>query len=245
MNQDQESKMIVRNWMNCPSRITHGYMIERVVLTKGKAGEEGAIMKHIDSFSRAYLESYCTSTPATHDNIQEVFYIVNGEGVFKAGDEARRVTEGDGVIVPPGVPHFLKNELDEPLEFLILVESVEDGVETLKEAVFRNYRESSIGQGHWNHLVHNLFVQDDGLVKLHSVLVVRMEAMQVADTHGHNAETDEIWYMMRGSGLHVVNREVCRQKPGDAVPVAPSTGHCLINDTDQPLQIFYFAQYER
>lgn len=240
--------MIVRNWMDCPSRVTHGYMIERVILTKvdtENPGDEGAVMKHIDSFSRAYLESQCESVPTTHDDIQEIFYIVSGEGIFKAGDVEQNVREGDGIIVPPGITHSLKNELDEPLELLILVESVEEGVETLKQAVFRNYRESPITRGHWNHIVHRIFGEDDGLVKLHAVLVVRMEPMQVADTHGHNAETDENWYMLRGSGLHVVNREVCRQKPGDVVPVAPSTGHCLINDTDKPLQTFYFAHYER
>lgn len=239
--------MIVRNWMNCPSRVTHGYMIERVILTKKDTEgpvQEGAVMTHIDSFSRAYLESRCESVPTTHDDIQEVFYIVSGEGYFTAGDKTRFVREGTGIIVPPGITHSLRNDMDEPLEFLILVESVREGMETGEEAVFRNYRESPITKGHWNHLVHGIFGKDDGLVKLDSVLVVRMEPMQVADTHGHNAETDEIWYMLKGSGLHVVNREVCRQKPGDAIPVAPSTGHCLINDTDEPLQTFYFAHYE-
>jgi mannose-6-phosphate isomerase-like protein (cupin superfamily) len=223
-------------------------MIERVILTKldpENPGAEGAVLKHIDSFSRAYLEPRCEAVPTTHNDIEEVFYIVSGKGVFVAGDTKRHVGEGDGIIVPPGVSHSLKNDLDEPLEFLILVEKVEEGVETLNEAVFKNYRESTIGQGHWNHLVHRIFGTDDGLVKLHSVLVVRMEPMQVADTHGHNDKTDEIWYMLKGSGLHIVNREVCRQKPGDAVPVAPSTGHSLINDTEEPLQMFYFAHYER
>jgi len=240
--------MIVRNWMDCPSRVTHGYMIERVIFTKKDTenlGEEGAVMTHIDSFSRAYLESRCESVPTAHDDIQEVFYIVSGEGHFTAGDKDRSVREGDGIIVPPGITHSLQNSLDEPLEFLILVESAQEGVETSKEPILRNYRESPITKGHWNHLVHRVFAKDDGLVKLDSVLVVRMEPMQVADTHGHNAETDEIWYMLKGSGLHIVNREVRRQKPGDAIPVAPSSGHCLINDTNEPLQTFYFAHYER
>lgn len=239
--------MIVRNWMQSPSRVTHGYMIERVILTKKDPedpGKEGAIMTHIDSFSRAYIESLCESVPETHNNIQEVFYIVSGEGTFTAGDEKRGIREGDGIIVPPGVTHSLKNELDEDLELLILVESVPEGAATRQEVLIKNYRESPIGRGHWNHLVHGVFGREDGLVQLHGILIVGMEPMQTADTHGHNPETDEIWYMLKGSGLHVVNQEVCRQKPGDAVPVAPSTGHSLINDTDKPLQTFYFAHYE-
>jgi len=223
-------------------------MIERVILTKTDPedpGKEGAILTHIDSFSRAYLEPRCESSPTMHNDIQEVFYIVDGQGTFAAGSVERDVRDGDGIIVPPGIEHSLKNKLDKPLEFLVVVESVEEGTETKKDAVFRNYRESSLSQGHWNHLVHRIFRQEDGLAKLHSVLIVRMEPMQVADTHGHNAQTDELWYMLSGNGLHVVNREVCRQNPGDVVPVAPSTGHSLINDTDEPLQMFYFAHYER
>jgi len=239
--------MIVRNWMESPSRVTHGYMIERVILTKEdpeSPGKEGAVMTHIDSFSRAYIESLCKSVETVHDDIQEVFYIVSGEGVFVAGDKSKDVSEGDGIIIPPGVTHSLQNTQNEPLEFLILVESVEEGMETGKEAVFRNYRESSLGQGHWNHLVHSIFSASDGLVKLNSVLIVGIEPMQTADTHGHKPETDEVWYMVKGNGLHVVNQEVYRQKPGDAAPVAPSTGHSLINDTEKPLQTFYFAHHE-
>lgn len=239
--------MIVRNWKQCPSSVSHGYMIQREILTKKdpeNPDKEGAVMKHIDSFSRAYLESFCASEPTTHNDIQEIFYIVSGKGTFIADDKERSVREGDGIIVPPGVTHSLINELDEPLELLILVESVPEGTEVRKEALFRNYRDSSIGQGHWNHLVHTLFGKNDGLVKLNSVLIVGIEPMQTADTHGHNAVTDEIWYMLKGSGIHVMNREVCRQKPGDVVPVAPSTGHSLINDTDEPLQTFYFAHHE-
>ena len=181
--------MIVRNWINCPSRVTHGYMIERVILTKkdpDDPGKEGAVMTHIDSFSRAYIESRCESVPTTHDDIQEVFYIVSGEGMLTAGGEKRHTREGDGIIVPPGVTHSLKNELDEPLELLILVESVSEGAETRKEVLIKNYRESPLGKGHWNHLVHPVFGTNDRLNPIHTVLVVGVEPMQPADTQlGH------------------------------------------------------------
>jgi len=235
--------MIVRNWMDSPSRVTHGYIIERVIFTKEdpeEEGKEGAVMLYIDSLSRAYLESLCESVPTTHDDIQEIFFVVSGKGVFKAGNEERSIREGDGIVVPAGVTHSLKNELCEPLEFIIVVVSTPEGAEAKKEVLIRNYRETPLGRGHWNHLVHPVFGTNDRLEKIHTVLVVGMEPMQTADTHGHEPGTgDEIWYMLKGSGLHVVNQEVCRQRPGDAVQVVPSTGHSLINDTDKPLQLLY------
>jgi len=68
--------------------------------------------------------------------------------------------------------------------------------------------------------------------------------MQTPDTHGHGSNIDEVWYMLEGNGIHVVGRDVYRQRPGGAVSVAPSNpGHSLINDTEEPLVTFYFANY--
>lgn len=79
---------------------------------------------------------------------------------------------------------------------------------------------------------------------MHNNLVVRIEAMQTPDMHGHEDDMDEVWYMLEGSGIHVVGQNVYRQRPGDAVCVTPSNpGHSLINDTEEPLKVFYFAGY--
>lgn len=42
--------MLVRNWIDCPTRISNGYIIERVIFTKKdyeNPFKEGAILKHI------------------------------------------------------------------------------------------------------------------------------------------------------------------------------------------------------
>jgi len=201
----------------------------------------------LQSSWRCYLESRIASIPTALDDRQLIFYIVEGAGVFEAGDLKKAVQEGDGIIVPPGLTHVLTNEANTPLEFLILEEVVPDDVEAPRQdTLIRNHREHPLGQGHWNHLVHSIFSPDDGLVTLHSVLLVRIEAMQTADTYGHSPDMDEVWYMLEGNGIHVVNRDVYRQRPGDAVSAAPSNPrHSLINDTDAPLKTFDFARYER
>ena len=150
--------------------------------------------------------------------------------------------------MPPGTTHVLNNEANTtPLEFLILEETIADAEGTPREDVLiRNYRENPLSQGHWTHLVHPIFGADDGLAKLHSVLMVTIDAMQTPDTHGHADNMDEVWYMLEGDGIHVVSQNVYRQLPGDAVSVAPSNpGHTLINDTEEPLKTFYFARYTR
>lgn len=242
--------MYMRHWLQSPSSLTHGNIIKREIFSKQteeNSDKEGAILRYVDSFSRCYLEPRIASVPTSLDDRQLIFYIVDGSGVFEAGDLKQQVTEGDAILIPPGLSHILNNPENTPLEFLMLEEVIPDGVEApRKDALIRNYRERPLSQGHWTHLVHPIFGQDDGLVVLHSVLVVRIEAMQTPDTHGHGPDMDEVWYMLEGNGIHVVNRNVYRQMPGDAVSVAPSNpGHSLINDTNEPLITFYFARYTR
>jgi len=242
--------MYMRHWLQSPSSLTHGNIIKREIFSKRNGDtpdKEGAILNYVDSFSRCYLESRIASVPTALEDRQLIFYVVDGTGTFEAGNLKQPVSEGDAILVPPGLIHVLNNPENVPLEFLMLEEVVPEGVEApLKDALIRNYRERPLGQGHWTHLVHPIFGQDDGLVVLHSVLVVRIEAMQTPDTHGHGPNMDEVWYMLEGNGIHVVSRNVYRQMPGDAVSVAPSNpGHTLINDTNEPLKTFYFARYDR
>ena len=242
--------MYIRHWLQSPSSLTHGNIIKREIFSKQDENDpdkEGAILSYVDSFSRCYLEPRIASVPTSLDDRQLIFYIVDGTGIFEADDLKQEVTEGDAILIPPRLTHVLNNPENTPLEFLILEEIIPDGVEApRKDALIRNYRERSLSQGHWTHLVHPIFGEDDGLVVLHSVLMVRIEAMQTPDTHGHDSDMDEVWYMLEGNGIHIVSRNVYRQMPGDAVSVAPSDpGHSLINDTNEPLKTFYFARYNR
>ncbi|MBI2506127.1 MAG: cupin domain-containing protein [Candidatus Latescibacteria bacterium] len=236
-----------RHWIDCPATLTHGNIIQRVIFTRQdpQARQEGGVLRFIESFARAYLEPGVSSVPHVNEGIQEVFFVASGSGQLVAGAQKHGLREGDGVIMPPGVEHTFVNEGQEPLELLILVEAVPKGAKVKgRKPLVRNFAQNNMGQGHWSHLVHKVFDRNDGLLQMHAVLIVRIEAMQPADTHGHGADMDEVWYMWKGQGIHVVSQEVCVQTPGTAVSVCPSNpGHSLINHTCQPLQVFYFARY--
>ena len=121
-----------RNWRDSPSGVSHGYIIDRTVLTKqddSKPGREGTFLLHIESFSRGYLEGRVTTVPESHERIQEVFYVAPGRGEFDGGGVKRDIGEGDAIMVPAGVEHVLRNLADEPLEVLTVREELPDGVE--------------------------------------------------------------------------------------------------------------------
>ena len=66
------------------------------------------------------LEAGKTSCEHSHDNCDELYYIIDGSGILKVGDESKRVKTGDLAVIPKGLFHFITNESDTPVEFLTI-----------------------------------------------------------------------------------------------------------------------------
>ena len=134
----------MRHWLQSPSSLTHGNIIKREIFSKrteDSTDKEGAILRYVDSFSRCYLEPKIASVPTSLDDRQLIFYIVDGSGIFEAGNLKQQVGEGDAILVPPGLIHVLENPDGTPLEFLMLEEVISEDVEvSRKDALIRNYR---------------------------------------------------------------------------------------------------------
>ena len=236
-----------RHWMDSPSSLTHGNMIQRVIFTKEDPEapqKEGAVLRVFDSLARAYLEPGVSSLPEVNEGFQEIFFVADGTGTLVTHGGEHRIREGNGIHVPPGVEHTFVNDGDVPLEFIIVVELVPEGTEVESDtAIISNYRENNLTMGHWQQTVHGVFegsstdlIHDraNSLVQRHAILIVRIEAMQTCDNHELKADKDDVWYMLKGEGVHVVGKEVIVQTPGMAIQVAPP-GHSLINHTEEPL----------
>jgi mannose-6-phosphate isomerase-like protein (cupin superfamily) len=56
-----------------------------------------------------------------HDDKEQVYYILEGQGTMVADDQIYRISEGDGVYLPKGVPHQILNvDHDGWLTYLIV-----------------------------------------------------------------------------------------------------------------------------
>jgi quercetin dioxygenase-like cupin family protein len=56
-----------------------------------------------------------------HSQIEEIFYVVEGEFQIRAGDRTLRAKPGDFVLVPPGVPHGFGNPSGGPAKMVLLI----------------------------------------------------------------------------------------------------------------------------
>jgi mannose-6-phosphate isomerase-like protein (cupin superfamily) len=70
------------------------------------------------SLAEARLPPGASSTPHYHPVTEEIYYILEGAGRMRIGEEVRTVGPGDAIAIPPGQVHSITTTSDIPLKFL-------------------------------------------------------------------------------------------------------------------------------
>ncbi len=70
------------------------------------------------SLAEARLPAGGSTTPHHHARTEEIYYVLEGEGIARIGDETRAVGPGDAIAIPPGVVHQIRNPGQAVLKFL-------------------------------------------------------------------------------------------------------------------------------
>lgn len=72
----------------------------------------------LQSLAEARLPPGGTTTAHFHPQTEEIYYIVQGQGRMRIGEETRDVGAGDAIAIPPGQEHQIANIGSEQLVFL-------------------------------------------------------------------------------------------------------------------------------
>ncbi len=70
------------------------------------------------SLAEARLPAGAATTPHYHERTEEIYYILQGAGQMRLGEESRNVAAGDAVAIPPGAVHQIANTGSGTLKFL-------------------------------------------------------------------------------------------------------------------------------
>jgi len=70
------------------------------------------------SLAEARLPPGASTTPHYHPLTEEIYYLLEGKGRMRIGDETREVGPGDAIAIPPGAVHTLTNTGSGTLKFL-------------------------------------------------------------------------------------------------------------------------------
>ena len=70
------------------------------------------------SIAQATVPAGSATEAHFHRVTEEIYFFTGGEGRMILGEQESQVRAGDCVVIPPGLPHQLINETDEPLVLL-------------------------------------------------------------------------------------------------------------------------------
>jgi mannose-6-phosphate isomerase-like protein (cupin superfamily) len=248
---DPDIDLYIGNWTESMPRHTHGSLIERDILTKGdpmKPPAKGAVLEYVNRFVHATLEPNNSTTPTTLQGEQEIFYILSGKGMVKAGKKPADLYEGICVLMPAGLPFTITNTGSEPLTMYLVNEPVPKGFRPNKDMLVKDENTMPIAStnGHWCHIVKNFFETPDGLGTLERVLTVSLDPMTIGHPHSHVKGCEEVWTAVTGESIAFIGKQIRMQPPGTGYLIPPdgNTPHSNINTSDKPVKLFYFARYQ-
>ncbi len=104
--------MDIVNRDNVPAFVTKDTSIIREIL----APRNSSIQRQ--SLAEATLPPDATTEAHVHPKTEEIYYILSGTGLMRIRDEERAVGPGDGIAIPPGSPHQIRNTGGVDLVFL-------------------------------------------------------------------------------------------------------------------------------
>jgi mannose-6-phosphate isomerase-like protein (cupin superfamily) len=70
------------------------------------------------TLAEARLPAGGSTTPHHHVKTEEIYYILEGRGLMRVGQETAAVEPGDAIAIPPGVSHQITNTGNNLLRFL-------------------------------------------------------------------------------------------------------------------------------
>jgi mannose-6-phosphate isomerase-like protein (cupin superfamily) len=120
--------VIVRNWRNVHPVIAHKSGLDWRLLSMAGSKTSGDIeaevepefrcLKTITYISLAKLQPTLSYERHTHDDHEEIYYIIAGRGNIKIGNETTKFRDGDIIYIPEKSAHSITNDGEEMVEFL-------------------------------------------------------------------------------------------------------------------------------
>ena len=243
------------DWHTSPSRIMHGTLEARDILTRGEAlkpAKRGAVLRFINAYAYATLAPHASTKAERLDGQQEIYFIRSGKGTAHTGGQSVDLYQNMAILVPAGLPFNLENTGEQPITMYVINEPTPPGFRPNTSILARDENQLPIASssGMWAHIVKTLFVTTDGLATLQAVLTVTLDPLTLGKPHPvpdeDSNDIEEVWTALDGTSLALVGNQLRRQTPGMAYLHVPDnqTPHTNINSNEDSQDKFlYFARY--
>ena len=134
-------KPTIRNWRDIQPRVGHDNAIVWNILRPEGAGQGGAqgggqgqeqprgfdpeaqaanVLQRISGVARHALQAGKRSDYHVHNDAEQLYYVLRGQGKMIVDDEAYPIREGYVIYLPAGVRHRAVNDSDDWMEHVII-----------------------------------------------------------------------------------------------------------------------------
>jgi mannose-6-phosphate isomerase-like protein (cupin superfamily) len=243
--------MYFGDWHASSPRVTHGSLEERDILTRGdpfKPTKKGAVLRYVNSYSHATLAPHASTNATRLDGKQEIFCFLSGQGMATAGGDTAELGPNIWILMPASLEFTIKNTGDKPLTMYLITEPTPTGFRPNPKMLVRDENTLPItsSNGRWSHIVKTLYVTEDGLGTLQSVLTIVLDPLTIGQPHEGYHDLEEVWTGLEGTSLALVGPFLRRQGPGVAYLHPPDNlaPHTNLNySQDEQIKFLYFAWY--
>ncbi len=86
----------------------------------GEGDKENRSLQTVARFGEVTLDAHGNCQTVLYDRQEEIYFVVEGRGVFRYEDQVQAVRKHDFTYLPPGVKHSIANNADQPLRVLVM-----------------------------------------------------------------------------------------------------------------------------
>jgi mannose-6-phosphate isomerase-like protein (cupin superfamily) len=97
---------------------SHNGTVKRKALLRGEDTDRGS---NILSMNEAYLAPGQEAEEHHHQDAEEIFFILSGQGVMLVNGQPVPLTAGNLLLIEPGEQHLLRNNGAHPLTFITIL----------------------------------------------------------------------------------------------------------------------------
>lgn len=248
---DPDIDMFIGDWRDSMPRHTHGSLVERDILTKLEGTDDlhptrkGAVLVNLDHVSLATLEPMTVTSPTTLSDLQEIFYLIGGQGRVRANGKQYDLQVGSSIIAPPGVEFSIENTGGEAMRFYLVAEPVTRETaltDTLQVAYeFNNNQFLTV---HWSHIDRGVLGDKPGMVNMGGLTAVKIDPGTMSQPHSHGPGVEEVWFNVHGDVTLFLGKQL-RKLPEGAAYKIPSTGttaHSNMNFTGDQAKLIHMMK---
>lgn len=133
----------------------------KAIFGEGDSGSRA--LPSVARFGEATLDRNGSCAATEYDHQEEIYFVLQGSGVFQYGDRTFPIHKYDFTYLPPGVQHSLANKSEEPFQVLVMGFKIRPSVSMVQPSPepkivnLENLREETV-QGHPSSVLYKLML---------------------------------------------------------------------------------------